>query len=278
MSWLAKPIYIFGAPAIGSIRRSRFRRFAGSLACLSKWLILGAFIAWLVSAVQAALAPSPERFFRCAQWPDGRTETRGEFYATDHADFIPRSNDDGSTTYVAGVRPPFVSLLFPIRGQVTHTRRGDTTHFQDLDRTPRVETQYFADVYGWPFGAVAILYSQQVALFSAPLPTNTPYALELGIPLGGVRPSLLGLVIPRALPLLPWPGMAINASLYGLCFWLCVIAARRTRQIVRVRRGFCGICGYPIPRGSDGSAQPCPECGKPLTINRPKAHRRVLPW
>lgn len=224
----------------------------------TKWCVLGGLAAFLLSMTQAWMLPTRERFFAWSQSSDGQNVSRGEVHPTGDPDFAPHANPDGSVTYVSGIGPPFILLPWPIRGLVIHTPAGESPRLPPVDTTPRVETQYYADVYGWPFPSAAIVYSRPVAMFSAPLPANTPYELEFGIRLSGLRHSLQAPRIPRALPLLPWPGLVLNAPLYGLCLWLIWTAIRWSRSRLRRRGGRCPSCAYPIPLHGIRS---CPECG-----------------
>ncbi len=71
-----------------------------------------------------------------------------------------------------------------------------------------------------------------------------------------VHPLLRGIV----LPLLPiWPGFAANTLFYAALLWLLICAPFALRRILRLRRGLCPKCAYPI-----GESAVCTECGKPL--------------
>jgi hypothetical protein len=64
----------------------------------------------------------------------------------------------------------------------------------------------------------------------------------------------------RPLPLQPlWPGFAINTVFYAAIVWLLFAVPGRIRRFIRIRRGRCGACGYPI-----GTSDVCTECGKPV--------------
>ncbi len=61
---------------------------------------------------------------------------------------------------------------------------------------------------------------------------------------------------PVLLPLRPnWPGFAVNTLFYAALLWLPFVVWRW----VRVRRGFCPKCAYPM-----GESSVCSECGKAL--------------
>jgi hypothetical protein len=69
----------------------------------------------------------------------------------------------------------------------------------------------------------------------------------------------------RPVPLLPlWPGFALNTAFYAAVLWLLICGPFILRRFVRVRRGLCPACAYPM-----GEAAVCTECGKPLP-SRPR--------
>jgi hypothetical protein len=66
------------------------------------------------------------------------------------------------------------------------------------------------------------------------------------------------------IPLEPiWPGFAINTIFYAAILALLLYAPRKVRRFVRVRRGRCPACAYPV-----GSSPVCTECGAPLVRTR----------
>ncbi len=52
-----------------------------------------------------------------------------------------------------------------------------------------------------------------------------------------------------------WPGLAVNTLFYAALLWLPFAV----RQWIRMWRGLCPRCGYPM-----GESDLCTECGKPL--------------
>ncbi len=71
-----------------------------------------------------------------------------------------------------------------------------------------------------------------------------------------LHPLLRGIV----LPLLPiWPGIAVNTLFYATLLWLLLLGRFALRRFLRVRRGLCPTCAYPI-----GESSVCTECGEPL--------------
>jgi len=64
----------------------------------------------------------------------------------------------------------------------------------------------------------------------------------------------------RALPLRPiWSGLAVNALVFGLMWWLLLFVPGIVRRRLRAKRGACLRCGYDLRATPAGS--PCPECG-----------------
>ena len=66
--------------------------------------------------------------------------------------------------------------------------------------------------------------------------------------------------IPKVLPLRPiWLGFAVNTLMYAVLLWLLIPGPFVLRRFIRVKRGRCVKCGYPM-----GESEVCTECGKPL--------------
>ena len=65
---------------------------------------------------------------------------------------------------------------------------------------------------------------------------------------------------PQAVPLNPaWPGFAVNTVFYAAVLWLLIPGPFALRRFIRVRRGRCPACAYPM-----GESAVCSECGKSL--------------
>ena len=59
------------------------------------------------------------------------------------------------------------------------------------------------------------------------------------------------------LPLrLIWPGFGLNTLFYATILWLLLLGAVALRRFLRVRRGLCPKCAYPM-----GESAVCTECG-----------------
>ena len=61
-------------------------------------------------------------------------------------------------------------------------------------------------------------------------------------------------------PIFPIPlGFAINTIFYAAILWLLFAVPGFVRRRIRIKRGLCQACGYPI-----GTSDVCTECGAPL--------------
>ncbi len=62
------------------------------------------------------------------------------------------------------------------------------------------------------------------------------------------------------LPLRPvWSGFAVNTFFYAAVLWLLIPGPFVLRRLIRMKRGRCVKCGYPM-----GESDVCTECGKAL--------------
>ncbi len=63
------------------------------------------------------------------------------------------------------------------------------------------------------------------------------------------------------IPLRPiWPGFAVNTLFYATLLWLVIPGPFVLRRFLRMRRGLCQKCAYPM-----GESAVCTECGKSLS-------------
>ena len=63
-----------------------------------------------------------------------------------------------------------------------------------------------------------------------------------------------------AMPLVPiWPAFAVNTLFYATILWLLIPGPFTLRRFLRVRRGLCPKCAYPM-----GESPVCTECGRLL--------------
>ncbi len=56
-----------------------------------------------------------------------------------------------------------------------------------------------------------------------------------------------------------WPGFTFNTLFYSIMLWLLIAGPLVLRWFIRLRRGFCPKCAYPI-----GESSVCSECGQGL--------------
>ncbi len=167
----------------------------------------------------------------------------------------------------SNVRPGCVPKWSSISG-----RRPGT---EDLAKSLRVE-----DARGWPVLAmtceIEIAYPieyLQGKTVDPEIPLFAIYAVGVagGIPMKNVYPNDTPARAPpgatyndgfwdvRVLPLRPiWPGFAVNTLFYAAILWLLIYGAA-LRRFLRVRRGLCPKCAYPM-----GESVVCTECGQKL--------------
>ena len=60
-----------------------------------------------------------------------------------------------------------------------------------------------------------------------------------------------------------WPGFAVNTLFYAAILWLLIPGPFALRRFVRLRRGLCPKCAYPM-----GESSVCTECGIALSRRR----------
>ncbi len=113
---------------------------------------------------------------------------------------------------------------------------------------------------GWP--VVSLWSGLESTGFPGPAPT-----------IGNMVPLINGYLLPaerskrvrtmanvlslRVVPLMPiWPGFAVNTLFYATLLWLLIWGLSTLRRILRVRRGLCPKCAYPM-----GRSAVCTECG-----------------
>ncbi len=90
------------------------------------------------------------------------------------------------------------------------------------------------------------------------------------VPGGGIRlarkPFVMLVEGCRMLPLRPiWPGFAVNTIFYAAILWPLILGPFALRRFLRLRRGLCPKCAYPM-----GESAVCSECGVELP-SRPAA-------
>ncbi len=72
----------------------------------------------------------------------------------------------------------------------------------------------------------------------------------------------------RGYPFRPvWLGLAVNTVFYAVVLWLLIPGPFALRQFIRVRRGRCPKCAYPM-----GESDVCSECGRALPNSRASRH------
>ncbi len=118
--------------------------------------------------------------------------------------------------------------------------------------TPKEQpTDYWLSVlrFGVPLRACECEY--QTEIFE-PYARKTTFVCCIAAP-DHLRPSNSFGIIPLR-PL--WPGLVVNTIFYAVVLWLLVGGLFVLRRIVRLRRGLCPACAYPM-----GGSAVCSECG-----------------
>lgn len=105
---------------------------------------------------------------------------------------------------------------------------------------------------GWPMKAFWG-YSGASFRISDP-PSNNPTLLSEW------HTGVLTISGNRWIPVLPiWLGFAVNTVFYATFLWLLICGPFVLRRFLRVRRGLCPACAYPM-----GESSVCTECGRAL--------------
>ena len=120
-------------------------------------------------------------------------------------------------------------------------------------REPTIVTLELEDARGWPMLALRCRIVPQ-----------RPSWRSVDEVQGGLALSPRKQVYPwfgfRALPFHPiWHGFAINTLLYATILWFLIPGPFALRRFLRMRRGLCPACAYPM-----GESAVCSECGEPL--------------
>ncbi len=144
-----------------------------------------------------------------------------------------------------------------------------TFEFTSGQSNPNPWDQSLRAQAGWPLRSMAGERWQAAAPFNALKPVVHALALPPGpeavhvaaIP---IQRSTAGGAQHRLAPLRPlWPGFAVNTLFYAAILWLLIPGPFALRRFIRVRRGLCPACAYPM-----GESAVCTECGKALAVRR----------
>ena len=127
--------------------------------------------------------------------------------------------------------------------------------------------------YGWPRSS---LWCAEIQSFTGTWPPPNIITREVAhgvpLPVGASLPTLPAFPqfgrfsqgsLPfdpqaaRMAPLAPiWSGLVINTAFYATLVWLLIHGLSALRRLLRVRRGLCPKCAYPM-----GESAVCTECG-----------------
>jgi hypothetical protein len=115
------------------------------------------------------------------------------------------------------------------------------------------------DAAGWPF---TCLWSERHGRLQVLSGASTWSSASFMPLLGGLDVGLpaWSAYETRDLPLRPiWPRMIANTLFYACLSWLVFAAPFAVRRRLRVHRGRCPFCAYPV-----GANFVCTECGQPI--------------
>jgi hypothetical protein len=132
------------------------------------------------------------------------------------------------------------TLVRRVGANVTYSQRYRAAVRRTADPNTGVDTRITA---GWPQLSVGSVWSPQRTLGAS---LKAPRAWDR---------------IP-AMPVFPiWPGFATNTIFYAAILGLILFTPRviGLRRRLRIKRGQCPACGYPI-----GTSDVCTECGRPV--------------
>ncbi len=161
-----------------------------------------------------------------------------------------------------------------LEGRVGHRRGiGLDLHVMvgaDRDRRNRAKlrTECFRTNAGFPFLALGGVYWEVRG--EIPKPWGHSY-ITSGAHLPEQFSTLANRHLGGVLPFRPiWPGFAINTLVYAVllaALWLFIRVGHfyAFRRVIRIRRGLCPACGYPM-----GESDVCSECGIPLVPGWPR--------
>lgn len=122
-----------------------------------------------------------------------------------------------------------------------------------LDRYSKVWAGIFAINIanaGWPCHAL-----ESETWFEMPTGIWSSWGITPPVNMFGFGPQS-----PKTLPVRPiWPGFIANTLFYATLLWLLTCLAIAVRRFLRLGRGLCPQCAYPM-----GGSAVCSECGNEL--------------
>ena len=227
---------------------------------LSLFLLLGAIanvaVAWSLAITVHANNINPQQQgwrMRQAVQPAART-----YKTCTHWHVREFSKPGSSLVVITCVSSPHITdlrfddLLPPVTGI-----RQDISNFEARAAESDHPGFLYWDGRGWPFISMACHWPwfQQITI------PDPPIASGIALSSPSARNAWPYEVHElHALPLRAvWPGFAINTLFYAVILWLLFAAPFALRRRIRVRRGMCPACAYPV-----GDSDVCTECGRPL--------------
>ena len=130
---------------------------------------------------------------------------------------------------------------------------------EEFRSDPQMSWWSTADARGWP---LLTLWSEPLGgAVSGGKPEHRPSQGGIVTPLPCWQPTW-AYPPPRILPLRPiWSGFLANTAGYSLLCFTLIRGPQVLRRRLRLKRGWCPFCGYPI-----GGSPECTECGNPIPL------------
>ncbi len=147
-------------------------------------------------------------------------------------------------------------------------RRGDWSRGRTLGprgRSQRFEWVSAEEARGWPALSLSWHYWVEPTFDEYAGAYSATRSLRYGWPCGGTRVVQHGMgwgpvsleLDARIIPYRPiWRGFAINTLFYATLLWLLIPGPFALRRFLRLKRGLCPKCAYPM-----GESSVCTECG-----------------
>ena len=153
----------------------------------------------------------------------------------------------------AGASSPWEKIFRPaLRLSPSHSVWGVARR-----RGPKSSGVSVEEANGWPALCLRWYSSGRKVHGGLDLGGTRSYAILVD---GTTRSPTGGGVGNRTIPLVPiWPGFAVNTLFYATLLWLLIPGPFALRRFLRLRRGLCPKCAYPI-----GESSVCTECGGAL--------------
>jgi hypothetical protein len=195
----------------------------------------------VVTAIALSLASTLSIAWACAAWISIDEKVAGRFVS------VPVGGTIWDTSYVQNhFGHTRINFLRSERHYDQVTARFTRSSNQDLVIREEVRAGWPSRAFRSERDAISIIVPNQFGLIQ-----NSTAPARSGIALGPIGHPW------RVLPYdLIWPGFIANVTFYSIVWCLLLAAPSVVRGRLRIKRGQCASCGYPI-----GTSDTCTECG-----------------